>query len=525
VNPRTEIDGDMRVDFDIAIPLRDGGTCLVDVFRPRGDEPVPALLAWGPYGKHGPLRLDRFPGVGVKASDLSPYTAFEAPDPVWWSRRGYAVVNADPRGLWETPGQATFLTPQEAEDAYDVVEWLGTREWANGKVGLAGVSYLGMIQWHVAALRPPHLAAINPWEAMRDLYRDLLFHGGIPETHFIKLWNQVASFSNDQVENLLEAADRHPLHDDYWSEKVADISAIEVPTYVLVGWADQGIHTKGTIEAFEELTVPDRWLDIYSGKKLNNYYSDYYHERQLAFFDTYLRGIEHDLARWPRVRLEIREEAGSSTHLTSECWPPAESDLRTWFLDASNAQLVDQCPTETTVTGYASLGADGGVDFTLPIEHDVKLVGSASLKLWVSTDGAADMDLFVSLEKIDANGRRVGFDYLSNFEDGSVALGWLRASHRALDESLSRPNRPWHPHTKEEPLQPGEVYPVEIEIWPSGTSFNAGDTLVVRVKGSDINVYPDNLFASRHSSTRNVGTHRIHCGGPYDSKLIIPVIS
>lgn len=78
--------------------------------------------------------------------------------------KGYAIVNPDPRGTWYSEGDATFLSPQEDEDFYDLIEWAGTQPWSNGKVGLSGVSYLTSSQWRVAGLKPPHLAAINPWE-------------------------------------------------------------------------------------------------------------------------------------------------------------------------------------------------------------------------------------------------------------------------------------------------------------------------------------------------------------------------
>jgi predicted acyl esterase len=56
--------------------------------------------------------------------------------------------------------------------------------WSNGKVGLNGISYYGMNQWHVASLQPPHLAAMCIWEGSADWYRDMTHHGGILSTFF-----------------------------------------------------------------------------------------------------------------------------------------------------------------------------------------------------------------------------------------------------------------------------------------------------------------------------------------------------
>ncbi len=119
----------------------------------------------------------------------------------------------------------------------------------------------------------------------------------------------------------------------------------------------------------------------------------------------------------------------------------------------------------------------------------------------------------------------MGQTWYAFYENGPVALGWLRASHRALDPDLSTPLRPVHPHTHEEPPPAGEAVPLEIEIWPSSTLFRSGEGLRVVVQGSD--VYTDALpglpFA-RHERTRNAGTHVIRTGGRFDSHLLAPFV-
>ena len=146
------------------------------------------------------------------------------------------------------------------------------------------------------------------------------------------------------------------------------------------------------------------------------------------------------------------------------------------------------------------------------------------LKLWVEADGADDMDLFVGVQKLDADGGLVPFSFLNALEDGPVALGWLRVSHRELDETRSSLGQPWHPHRREERLGPGQIVPVEIEIWPSGTHFGAGEGLRLLVQATDIQQYPPGVVSMAHSVTRNVGIHVIHTGGKYDSHLLVPVV-
>jgi uncharacterized protein len=79
----------------------------------------------------------------------------------------------------------------DAQDYYDLIEWVASQPWCMGRIGLMGVSYLAMSQWRVAALKPPHLREIVPWAGVTDLYREFAFHGGIPETRFIPIWFRV----------------------------------------------------------------------------------------------------------------------------------------------------------------------------------------------------------------------------------------------------------------------------------------------------------------------------------------------
>ena len=135
------------------------------------------------------------------------------------------------------------------------------------------------------------------------------------------------------------------------------------------------------------------------------------------------------------------------------------------------------------------------------------------------------MDLFVALQKLDADGNEVPFTFYAMFDNGPLALGWLRASHRALDAAKSTPQQPVHTHLREDWLEPGVPVPVEIEIWPTSVSFKAGEGLRVIVQGQD--VYQDNkwgLAFARHEELRNAGTHILRTGGRYDAHLLVPVI-
>jgi predicted acyl esterase len=123
------------------------------------------------------------------------------------------------------------------------------------------------------------------------------------------------------------------------------------------------------------------------------------------------------------------------------------------------------------------------------------------------------------VEKRDGAGDLVGFPFSSAWEHGPVALGWLRASHRELDPERTTPERPWLLHRRELPLPAGEPVPLEIEIWPSGTLFRAGERLRLVVSGVDIHAP-----LHKHEDSRNHGSRLIRTGGRYDSHLLIPTL-
>ncbi|MEJ8570129.1 CocE/NonD family hydrolase [Microbaculum marinum] len=524
----SRIEDGVLIERDVAVTLRDGARIYVDVYRPADGPPVPPLIAWGPYGKHGHTRYSvNFPKADVDDSNMSAYTAFEAPDPFYWVPHGYAVINADPRGTWHSEGTATYLSPEEALDFRDLIEWAGTQAWSNGKVGLSGVSYLTSAQWRVAELNPPHLAAINPWEGWTDTYREVVRHGGIPETSFWPYLPTRWGNSTTRIEDLWTETVEHPFYDDFWASKAADFSKITVPAFVVASWTDQALHTRGTLEGFKGIASAHKWLYVHGRKKWKHYYDAASVEMQRAFFDHFLKGEETELAEWPRVRFEVRERYGAGEDRAGGEWPLAGTRYTPLWLDASAGRLRAEPVAAESTVGYASR-ADGGdptrATFDHVFETPTDLVGHMKLRLWMVADAADDMDLFVAVQKLDRAGEVVPFAYYAQFEDGPVALGWLRASHRELDPERSTAFQPVLAHRRDLKLAPGEIVPLDIEIWPSGTRFDRGEGLRVVVQGFDIYDYPKPSVYARHEELVNSGRHTIHAGGRYDSHLLVPVV-
>jgi hypothetical protein len=325
----------------------------------------------------------------------------------------------------------------------------------------------------------------------------------------------------------------HPLFDAYWATKVADLAKIDIPAYVVAGWGDQGLHLRGTLEAYNRIRSKDKWLEIHGRKKWQYFHQPDSVEKQRAFFDHFLKGMDNQVARWPRVRLEVRDAYYQGRFRNETEWPLARTQYRKLFLDARSGSLEAAPVRARSQARYEAPGDETRspaayrqerAQFDYVFREDTELTGHMKLRLWVEAIGADDMDLFIAIQKFDRRGIYVPFAAFSALEDGPVALGWLRASHRELDKKHSTEYRPWLMHKRQLKLRPGVPVQVEIEIWPSGTRFAKGETLRVVVQGSDIYQYAHWVVRAGHPKTINAGTHIIYTGGVFDSHLLIPFV-
>jgi predicted acyl esterase len=521
----------MICERNIPVPMRDGVLLFANLFRPRANGPRAVILSITPYSKDKlPDWLGEFfmrlSGVRFGKLNRSRYAGFESPDPAHWVENGYAVIQADVRGMHKSEGRAGVLRPLDAQDYYDLIEWAASQPWCTGRVGLMGVSYLAMSQWRVAALKPPHLRAIVPWEGVTDLYREFAFHGGIPETRFVPIWFQMRIKRGlnrrfPLAEDFLAERERHPLDDAYWSSKRPILEDIEVPALVCASWSDHGLHTRGSIEGFERISSREKWLFTHGRKKWEVFYSDEALAFQKRFLDCFLRDVDNGMIREPRVRLEIRRSFDQHDVRQNYNWPISSVRPVRLYLCARASRLQREPVEEESRVQYRSTGKKGndGASFSFQFDQTTELTGGMRLKLWVSASEGDDLDLFVVIRKFDSAKRQVFFSGFNGYERDDVAKGWLRASHRELDQSRSTPLRPWLSHTQIQKLRPGEIVSLDIEIWPSSTLFEAGSTLQIRVLGHDAAKYP----AFGHHKLVNRGLHTIFTGGRYDSHLVIPV--
>ncbi|MFC1861100.1 CocE/NonD family hydrolase [Chloroflexota bacterium] len=516
----------MLMEKDVPVKMRDGVILYLNVFRPAKPGKFPVVISADIYGKDEPnyKTYERIPCTGVIGASL--FAAFESPDPGYWVPHDYVVVKVDLRGSGNAEGVLYPLSLLEAEDYYELIEWVGVQEWSTGNVGMNGVSYLAMTQWMVAALHPPHLKAMIPWEGVSDTYREFAFHAGIPDTFFFRFWHeqQTRRWPEKEVENLTLMQKEHPLFDEYWAGKRAKFSQIEVPMYVGTSWSTQGLHIRGTIEGFKQSSSKHKWLEIHGRKEWEYYYGRERLERQRRFFDYFLKGIENDWIEMPRVRLEVRERFFEGMFRFEDEWPLARTNYTKLYLDGREMALRPSPAKEGTNISYSAepdKGDKRSAVFKITFTEDTELTGYMKLKLWVAADGSDDMDLFIGVKKFDRRDNEVLMADYNHIEYGQVATGWLRVSHRELDQEKSTPYQPWLKHEKLLKLKADEIVPVEIEIWPSSTLFKTGESLVLVVQGGDIITTG---YRYQHKETVNKGEHIIYTGGKYDSHLLIPVI-
>ncbi len=506
---------DIVLDRDTEVRLRDGTRIFVDVYRPVDGNPVPAILAWSPFGKQGGAwRLDDLPGrAGVPRSATSGLEKFEGPDPAFWCGHGYAVVNVDPRGSFASEGDVQMFSTQDAKDGHDAVEWAAAQDWCSGAVTMSGNGLLAIVQFMIAATRPPHLAAIAPWEGFTDVYRDFVRVGGILRPAVadqVAAWN----FGHGRVEDLTAMARRHPLMNDYWRSKIIDIESIDVPAYVVASWTSTA-HTRGTLDAYTRLDPARTWLRVHNSMEWPDLYE--YEEDLQRFFDHAIKGKDNGWDRTPRVRLSVLDPGGEDqVNRPEETYPLARARETPLYLDARTGTMSPAAPAGPGKAEYES--GSGSATFDYDVGDGLEIVGPMKLRIWLEIEEGTDADVFAWVQKTDASGMPLLAEIRPEiFHFGQS--GWLRASHRELDEKASTPAAPVAAHERELPLTPGQVVPLDIAIWPYGMAWHAGQRLRVIVSGHDL--------APRYLPGESVstGVHRIRTGGPYDSHLLIPAVS
>jgi predicted acyl esterase len=508
----------MLTDWDVPIVMDDGLVLRADVFRPDDDGRHPVIMTHGPYAKWLAFQ-DGFarqwanleaehPDAIAGSSGL--HQNWETVDPEKWVPDGYVVIRVDSRGAGRSPGYLDIFSPRETRDYYECIEWAAVQPWSTGKVGLLGVSYYAINQWQVAAMRPPHLTAICPWEGGSDFYRDFTRHGGILNV-FVRQWYppQVAGVQHGVGERgprhratgglaagpptLTEqelSANRadtpaellaRPLLDDYYAQRSPALEDITVPVLSAANWAHH-LHTRGNFEAYARVGSKEKWLEVHGLQHWVEFYTDYGVRLQKRFFGHFLAGEETGWDAQPPVLLRVRRVDGTFEDRAEGEWPLARTDWTRFHLDVAGGRLAMAGDGQQCRASFDALGP--GLEFwTEPLDADLEITGPCAARLVIASS-TVDADVFVTLRVSDPEGRDVTF-VSGQDPRGCVGFGWLRASHRKTDPARSLPCRPWHPHDEAQPLAPGQPAELDVEIWPTSVVIPAGYRLGVTIGGRD----------------------------------------
>jgi predicted acyl esterase len=515
---RTEVRDGMRIDFDVPVTMDDGVVLRADVFRPLHEGKFPVILSYGPYAKNLAFQdgypsawqrmVEKHPDVTAGSSNL--YQSWEVVDPEKWVPHNYACVRVDSRGAGCSPGFIDHFSPRETKDFYDCIEWAGVQPWSNGKVGLNGISYYGINQWHVASLQPPHLAAMCIWEGAADWYRDMTHHGGILST-FWENWYDMqvktvqygagergkrSRVTSDFVcgpETLSEnelARNRtdfgaqivaHPMDDDYHKARSPKWDKVTTPLFSAANWGGQGLHPRGNFEGFVRAAAKHKWLEAHGIEHWTHFYTDYGREQQLRFFDHFLHGKKQGWSKQPKVLLQVRHIDNFEPRAESE-WPLKRTRWTKFYLDPASMTLTTKKPSGNAQLKFPAMG-DGLMFLTPPLAKETEITGPSALKLFASSS-TPDADLFIVLRIFTGDLKEIVFQGAID-PHTPVAQGWLRASHRKLDKKLSKPYRPYHTHDEKQLLKKGQTVELDIEIWPTSIVVPAAYRVGLSIRGKD----------------------------------------
>jgi predicted acyl esterase len=563
---------------DVKIPLRDGSFVYGDVFRPADDGNYPVIMNFGDYGKafdHGAIGDEADAAHKEEAEDRyhsgNPdslqYENHETVNTAQWVPNGYVTVRVDARGVGNSPGVQAPLGRQEAEDYYDAIEWAAVQPWANGSVGLWGMSYYAMSQHNVASLQPPHLKAMIAQGTDADSYNEYLYGGGLLSEGFWTWWHNILTHGNSVGErrevDWMSSIKANSFNDPaiYGSHAVTfmtpEIDKITTPVWITGTQSGAVLHQLGSSETYLNSTgVASRKFDLIDAW-FPNCYRDTTVAEHLRYFDYWLKGIDNGIMDEPPVRIQVRTGNASFYTRHEAEWPLARTDYVRYYLDATPSgwkgdehgrevlRLSNAAPTEERSASYDAhleLGMpipaptrfvggtprwQTGVSFVSdPMPEDMTLIGYMKAGLWVSST-STDMDVHVSLRVFDEDDRELRYEAIVMPVDPNnihpVGFGSLKVSHRKLDDARTTHYWPVQSHTEADysPLTSGEVVPIEVGLNPSSALIRKGYRLRVDIQP----ISPAGLPMRSYDESYHAGaTNAIYTGPSHVSYVQLPLI-
>jgi predicted acyl esterase len=554
----------IAVRKDLPVPMRDGVSLVADAYQGVEERPRPALVALSPYGKE----LQALALTMPPQRRPSPMWdgCIEAGDIVRVVANDYVHVIGDVRGSGGSEGE--HIGNYNAggvslgRDAYDFIEWVAAQPWCDGNVGMIGTSYFASMQVLAAAERPPHLKAIFVPGGHFDFY-ETTYHGGVmwfmPRaaregrggdsgwafTDNIKS-RMLERFSAQEIKarvaqrlqdpdvaawpNLVHVLN-YPKHHEAWFDIVMNerdgewyeernpvtvAKSIDIPVWLQIDQG-RGWTLDGTIEVFNALKGPKK-LDIgpYPPMQSRPFIEE--HDKMFRWYDYWIKGIDNGVMDEPAVTVFVE---GSRKRVTGIRWPPKDVDYRSLYLRPRR-----NLSFEPEAIGADSAAPDGFYQAPLTVTDKVEIL-SWSTKPFeepVEMIGTGAAHIFAEIDQPDTNFILRMWDYPPSGNRQLITTGYLKASHRELDDRTIEGN-PYHPHTRAEPVEPGKIEEYVLRLYPFAATFRAGHRLVVELSNNEPLVDEHNSLLPPDAFHLPVGrpvAHKIYRDAAHPSRLVLP---
>jgi len=478
----------------------------------------------------------------------------------------YVTVLANLRGTGCSSGEFDLFSWRSALDGREVIDdWIARQPWSNGDVAIFGHSYSGLTGMMVASTRPQHLRAVSASGLFGDIYRDIVYPGGVTNYGFPLLWTgvvrplydigggtagglvppestsaQCAANQAGRSRTILEDPLLHGLDDtdsEWYRTRslVTFVERIQAPVHVTAAYQDEQTGGRGPTNVFDHLPAAIAKRLVLVNGEHGTQTEPHLMKDRAAWLDHWLLGRERAEfnGTTSRVLLGYQGEGRVVGEIASDGFPLGQTQFTDVYI-TTDGLTFDRAAVEpgsaSWVNGsrrqaYTHLaGPNTGGEVTSPTGPDevelsmgfdepTAIAGPITANLFVASS-APDTELFVQL--------------IDRAPDGSMLYlnrGMLRASHRAVDESQSqhtadgRIYRPWRPHTERSLVTPGEVVDYLIDVFPVGHVFLPGHELVVKVHAPPLD---DNDYAYVQKTLPGVNT--LHFGPETPSRLMLPLI-
>jgi putative CocE/NonD family hydrolase len=551
---------DIILDHDVGIPMPDGTILRADVYRPRTQDKVPALIAWAPYYKD--LQNARVADEGGVVAYLA--------------SRGYAHVRIQNRGSGKSGGtHPPMFSPQEVDDVCEAIEWTASQPWCDGSIGMIGASYLAMIQYFAAARKPPPLKAIFPFLASTDLYRDATKEGSVfnefdtliifpmsskmgmgpPALRHLLGYVLDSSLSSKLAYNhkALSAVGRlcgaryRPdetscrEYVDYIFDQIYDgpfykersawslLKDIDIPVLIGINYTAIGFHYRGAFEAWHLLDT-EKKLFIGPTAKVYIPWTEY-QEELIAWYDYALKGIDNGYSELPPVRYWLN---GADEWRSAQDWPLPETEKRRFYLASKSGDVFDKHLLLSEEPGKESelsyLAIPQHMVYIKEIErYETQVLSYIGETFDEATEvvGPVKLRLLLSSNAIDTHVMVRVSDVAPDGSSRNLSWGWLRAAFRRIDEERTTPSEIIHDCTAPQALTPEEPVVLEFTCTPMANLFKRGHRLML-----EVGARPDLLAPEKEDEIAFFNWHappyparnRIYHGGEEPSYIEVEVL-